>query len=59
MDTKEKEAQRKEWLKRNQHVLKVHAKAWDIAASMTDKGCPKQDIVLLGEILIDIGKRFD
>lgn len=59
MTPKEKEDQRKAWLERNRHVLKMQSMAWDIVADMIDKEHPKQDVILLGELLIDIGKRFD
>jgi hypothetical protein len=59
MTPEEKTQQKKAWKERNRHVLSMMGKAQGIAEKMITEGHPKQDIILLGELLLDIGRRFD
>jgi hypothetical protein len=59
MTPKEKEEQLKEWSNRNKHVLEVSEEVRGTVSNLIGNGYTKADILLYGELMIDLAKRFD
>lgn len=59
MGNKEKEQMLKACNDRNKHIVQLQAEAMYFVNERLQNGYPKQDLILLTELMIDTIKRFD